>query len=82
MVGGQLGVERPVDRQCADRTETQPLYPCLQVEHDGTLDVCAVLQTGHRGDGKGDRLRSRRHGVCQLLRLPPTTTLPAGILIS
>ncbi|CAM5388353.1 hypothetical protein SGRIM128S_03570 [Streptomyces griseomycini] len=82
VAGGQLGVEGAVDGQRADRPETQPLDAGLQIEHDGALDVGAVLQAGDGGDGEGDRLRCRGHGVCQLLRLPPVRALPAGIRIS
>ena len=82
MIGGQLGMEGPVDGQCTDRPETQPLDPGLQVEHGGALDVGAVLEAGDGGDGEGDRLRGRGHGVCQLLRLPPARALPVGMRIS
>ncbi len=80
--GGQFGVQGAVDGQRADRTEPQPLDPRLQVQYDGALDVGAVLQAGDGGDGKGDRLRGRGHDGCQLLRLPPTRALPAGMRIS
>lgn len=81
-VGGQLGVQGAVDGQRADRTEAQPLDPGRQVQDDAALDVGAVLQAGDGGDGKGDRLRGRGHDGCQLLRLPPTRALPAGMRIS
>jgi hypothetical protein len=82
VIGGQLGMEGPVDGQRTDRPETQPLDPGLQVEHDGALDVGAILKARDGGDGEGDRLRGRGHGVCQLLRLPPTRALPVGMRIS
>lgn len=82
VIGGQLGMESPVDGQRTDRTETQPLDPGLQVEHDGALDVGPILEARDGGDGEGDRLRGRGHGVCQLLRLPPTRALPVGMRIS
>lgn len=82
MVGGQLGMEGAVDGLRADRAEPQPLDPGLQVEHGGALDVGAVFQAGDGDDGEGDRLRGRGHGVCQLLRLPPTRALPVGMRIS
>lgn len=82
MVAGQLGVERPVDCQRTDRSETQPLDPGLQVEHGGALDVGAVLEACDGGDGEGDRLRGRGHEGCQLLRFPPARALPAGMRIS
>ncbi len=81
MIGGQLGVEGAVDGQRGDRPEAQPLDSGSKVEHDGALDVGPVLQAGDGGDGKGDRLRGRGH-VCQLLRLPSTKALPAGMRIS
>jgi hypothetical protein len=71
-----------VDGQRADRTQPQPLDAGFEVEHGGAFDVGAVLQAGDGGDGKGDRLRGGGHGVCQLLRLPPTRALPAGMRIS
>lgn len=82
VIGGQLGMKGPVNGQRADRTETQPLDPGLQVEHDYALDVGAILEARDGGDGEGDRLRGRGHGVCQLLRLPPTRALPVGMRIS
>lgn len=80
--GGQLGVQRTVDGQRTDGPETQPLDSGLEVEHATALDVGAVLQAGDGGDGEGDRLRCRGHGVCQLLRLPPARLLADGMRIS
>lgn len=90
-------MEGPVDGQRTDRPEPEPLDPGLQVEHERALDMGAVLQTGDGGDRGGDhrhgtaggvragggaRLRGGGHEVSQLLRLPPTRALPAGMRIS
>lgn len=79
--GGQLGVQRAVDGQRADRSETQPLDSRRESERGGALDVGAVLQAGDGGDGEGIGSGAVDMG-CQLLRLPPARVLADAIRIS